>query len=174
MTDPEFSCPIDVRHADGAQMHLSANEKQRAALAKRFELVRIDRLQAEISLACEGPIVSATGRMEAQFVQSCAVSAEELAASANEAIDLRFVPSMMDTKAEEEIELEAEDLDEIEYDGQSIDLGEAVAQTLALAIDPFATGPQADQARSLFKKASESPFSALASLKLPPDTQSGD
>ena len=42
-----------------------------------------------------------------------------------------------------EIELDFEDADEIEYDGDGFDLGEAVAQTTALAIDPYAEGPDA-------------------------------
>ncbi|MEM8726635.1 MAG: DUF177 domain-containing protein, partial [Pseudomonadota bacterium] len=45
------------------------------------------------------------------------------------------------------IELDAEDCDEIEYAGDMFDLGEAVAQTLGLAIDPYAEGPNADAAR---------------------------
>ena len=40
-----------------------------------------------------------------------------------------------------------EDLDEIEYEGDSFDLGEAIAQTLGLAIDPYREGPDADSAR---------------------------
>ena len=46
-----------------------------------------------------------------------------------------------------EIELDAEDLDEIEYAGDTFDLGEAVAQSLGLAFDPYAEGPNADAVR---------------------------
>ena len=46
-----------------------------------------------------------------------------------------------------EIELAADDLDEIEYSGITFDLGEAVAQSLGLAIDPYAEGPNADATR---------------------------
>ena len=49
--------------------------------------------------------------------------------------------------------------------GTTIDLGEAVAQSVALAIDPFATGPQAEAARKLLDEGSASPFAALAALK---------
>jgi hypothetical protein len=40
-----------------------------------------------------------------------------------------------------------------------------VAQSLALAIDPFATGPAAEEARRLLDDGSASPFAALAKLK---------
>jgi hypothetical protein len=49
---------------------------------------------------------------------------------------------------DEEIELEADDCDEIEFAGEMFDLGEAVAQSLGLAIDPYAEGPDADAART--------------------------
>ena len=69
---------------------------------------------------------------------------------------------------EEELELEEDDLDEIPFEGHTIDLGEAVAQSLALAIDPYATGPQADRVRKevgLSDETANGPFAALAALK---------
>ena len=69
---------------------------------------------------------------------------------------------------DEEIELTADDCDEIEYDGSAFDLGEAVSQTLALAIDLFAEGPNADAFRAahgLEGEAPTGPFAALAARK---------
>jgi hypothetical protein len=48
---------------------------------------------------------------------------------------------------DEEAELPANEPDEIEFSGEAFDLGEAVAQSLGLAIDPFAEGPNTDAAR---------------------------
>ena len=48
------------------------------------------------------------------------------------------------------------------------DLGEAVAQDLALAIDPYAVGPGAERARKeagLLDEAAAGPFAALEALK---------
>ena len=70
--------------------------------------------------------------------------------------------------SEDEIEITADDCDEIEYEGMTFDLGEAVAQSLGLAIDPFAEGPEADAARQKHGLAGEEasgPFAALAALK---------
>ena len=50
----------------------------------------------------------------------------------------------------------------------ALDLGEAIAQSLALAVDPFATGPGAEQARKeagLMDEGAAGPFAALAALK---------
>ncbi len=89
--------------------------------------------------------------MEAAITQNCAVSGEPFAVTVHEPITLVFVPAGEPTEdataGEIEIELEREELDEIEYEGDAIDLGEAVAQTLALAIDPYAEGPDADRVR---------------------------
>jgi hypothetical protein len=44
------------------------------------------------------------------------------------------------------VELGEAELDVMFYDGATIDLGEAVAQTLALHLDPYPRSPDADDA----------------------------
>ena len=66
---------------------------------------------------------------------------------------MRFIEQGSATLAPSEdedidFELTADDCDELEYLGDSFDIGEAVAQTLGLAIDPYAEGPAANAARS--------------------------
>ena len=165
MSEPEFSRPIDVRQADGKQVHMEADPGERSALASRFGLVSIDSLEADIQLARKDKVVQAEGHLRANIVQSCAVSAEDLPVEIDEEISFRFVPQAAVSPTEEEIEIDADDCDEIEYSGTHFDLGEAVAQSLALAIDPFATGPDAESARSLLSDNASSPFAALAELK---------
>ncbi len=169
MSAPELSRPIDARLSDGRTVEVIASEAERAALAARFGLVRIDSLAATVTIAVEGDTADATGRLEAEIVQSCAVSGEDLPVSISEPLALRFVPEgSLPPPTDEEIELDPDAPDEIEYTGERFDLGEAVAQSLALAIDPFATGPQADEARrkaGLLGEGEAGPFAALAALK---------
>jgi uncharacterized metal-binding protein YceD (DUF177 family) len=165
---PEFSRRVDIRQADGRTITIEANEAERRALAKRFAIVGIDRLTAELIPLRVGNNVSVEGRFDAAIVQSCAVSGEDLPVAMTEALRLRFVPVRGAEQADEEIELDVDDLDEIEFEGTTFDLGEAVAQSLALAIDPFVTGPGADEARregGLLDPDVSGPFAALASLK---------
>jgi uncharacterized metal-binding protein YceD (DUF177 family) len=164
----EFSRMVDVRFIDAKPMRLEADAAERAALAKRFGIVAIDRLAAEVVLEPARQGVAASGRLEADIVQSCAVSAEDVPVKLREDLNLRFVPDRPLPRPDEEVELDAEDLDEIEFTGNRFDLGEAVAQTLALAIDPFLEGPGADE----FRRTSgyiggerSSPFAALDKLK---------
>lgn len=165
MSKPEFSRVIDLRQCDGRTIELIANAAERARLAERFEIVGIDELKATLSLARSGDEVQATGRLTASLVQACAVSAEDLPANVAEPLALRFVAVRTTDLPDEDIEIDSDDPDEIEYSGTAIDFGEAVAQSLALAIDPFAAGPEAAAARERLRAESDSPFAALAALK---------
>lgn len=78
------------------------------------------------------------------------------------------MPEEQDSGGEEEIELSDEDCDTLSHDGGAIDLGEAVAQTLALAIDPFPRGPNADaalRAAGVIGEEDAGPFAVLKALK---------
>ena len=166
MSTPEFSRPIDKRQLKAKPVAIEAHETERKALAARFGLVAIDRLAAEVSLEADGEAVDAKGSFEADIVQSCAVSGDDLPVAIREPFAARFVPESASDA--EEIELEEDELDQIAFAGHLFDLGEAVAQSLALAIDPYATGPNADRVRKeqgLGDEAASGPFAALAALK---------
>jgi len=167
MTDlPEFHRLFDRRQIGPKPVELTANAPECAALARRFGLVSIGRLSARITLQADGDIIAASGVLHASVVQSCAVSGDDLPVTIKEPLTLRFVPERPITA--EELELEEGELDEIAYDGHSFDLGEAVAQSLALAIDPYACGPEAEQAREkagLNRPPEDGPFAALAALR---------
>ena len=166
MTAPEFSRPIDERQITPRPITMEASAEERAALARRFGIVAIRQLQATVALERAGEAIMARGKLSAAIVQSCAVSGEDLPVRIDEPLALRFVPAVQ--VEGEEIELEADELDEIAFEGHEFDLGEAVAQSLALAIDPYATGPEAERVRKeagLGDEAASGPFAALAALK---------
>jgi uncharacterized metal-binding protein YceD (DUF177 family) len=169
----ELSRPIKVKGLPGDAVVVEADAGDRAALARRFGLPGIDALRAEIDLEQRGKAIRATGTLKAAIRQACAISGEDFPANIEEPIDLRFVeetglPAPDDEEIE--IELEADDCDEIEYSGDMFDLGEAVAQSLGLSIDPYAEGPNADAARKaagiVQEGEQEGPLAAaLAALK---------
>jgi len=167
MSAPEFSRPVDRRHLSAQPVELVADEGEREALARRFGLIAIGRLEATLALEAVGETVTAQGALSADIVQSCAVTGDDLPVTIAEPLALRFVPEPT-VVVEEEVELSEEELDEVPYAGTAFDLGEAVAQSLALAIDPYATGPGADAVRKekeLSEQAPDGPFAALAALK---------
>jgi len=166
VTEPEFSRLVDERQVTAKPLQLEASADERKALARRFGLVAVDRLEATVAIERHGEALAARGKLSAAIVQSCAVSGEDLPVTIDEPLALRFVPAA--EPAGEEIELEESELDEIPFEGHVFDLGEAVAQSLALAIDPYATGPNADEVRKekgLNDEGASGPFAVLKDLK---------
>lgn len=163
----EFSRPVELARMGDGTRHLVADEAERAALARRFGLVSVGKLEADITLTADGDVVTANGTLQAEFVQSCAISGDDLPVSVTEPLAFRFTPAGQ-YRPDEEIELSEDDCDAIDYTGGAFDLGEAIAQSLALTIDPYATGPGAQQAREkagLLTEEQTGPFAALAALK---------
>lgn len=145
----ELTRMVKARPLPGGPVVIEASEAERAALAARFGLGAVEALRAEIDLEQKPRAIRARGRLRAAIMQPCAISGENFPVTIDEAIDLRFVEANQRPVTEdEEIELEADDCDEIEFAGEMFDLGEAVAQSLGLAIDPYAEGPDADAART--------------------------
>jgi uncharacterized metal-binding protein YceD (DUF177 family) len=172
MTDvPEFSRTVrtDTLGADERVIVVDADETERAALARRFALVAIDRLSAELRLSRAGSMIKAAGRLQAAVTQSCVASGVPLQAKVDEPFELVFSPPPEAPRgSEEEVELSEKDCDLIFYSGAEVDVGEAVAETLSLSLDPW---PRAPDAEDILKQAGvkseeeAGPFAALAALK---------
>lgn len=164
---PEWSRPerLDTIAHDERTVTIEADEAERAAVARRFDLVAVDRLGAELTMRRDGAGILVTGRVTAAVVQACSVTAERLEVAVDEPVLVRFVEP---ATGEEEVELSADALDTIEIEGGGIDLGEASVQTMALALDPFPRGPNAGEvlkAAGVIGEDEAKPMGALAGLK---------
>ena len=165
---PEFSRMVDIRNLPDGVLTLTADTAERAALARRTGVEAITRFEAAVTLVRGGTLIDVTGRITAEVTQMCAISNEPFAVTVDEPLALRFVPDTAPSAAEIELEIDSEASDEIAYHGTQFDLGDELAQSLALAIDPYATGPNADGVREetgLSNRASGGAFAALAALK---------
>jgi len=170
MTPPEFSRPIalDTLGEAPRQIAIEADEAERTALARRFDLIDVSALTATVALVRSGDAVTATGRVEAKVTQSCIASGAPVAARIDEPFRLEFRPMPTTTTPDDEIELGQGELDVSFYEGASIDIGEAAAETLALAVDPYPRAPDADEAlkaKGVKNEEEAGPFAALASLR---------
>ena len=136
---PEFSRRTTIDSIGSVPRHvkIAATSEECAALAVRFELVALESLSAAATLVAGARGIEANGRMTARVVQSCVVTAEPVTSLINEPFTLRFVEPDLVASDAEETELSDDDCDLIEIDNGAVDLGEAVAQTLGLALDPF-------------------------------------
>ncbi len=144
---PEFSRTVRVDTLAGQPRSLSigASKEERAALSERFGLVAIERLSAEAELRRSGNEVRASGTLSAAVVQSCVATGEPVPAEVQEDFSIVFRPHP-EVAAEDEIELSQGELDVVFYDGASVDLGEAVAETLSLSLEPYPRSTDADAA----------------------------
>lgn len=164
---PEWSRPerLDTIGERERGVAITANADERAALARRFGLVGIGRLEARFAIRREASAVMATGRVSADVTQACSITDEPLAMSVDEPVTLRFVEEL---GGEDETELAEDALDTMLIDDGAIDLGEAAAETMALALDPFPRGPDAAAAlkeAGVIGEDEVTPFGALAGLK---------
>ena len=153
---------------DGERLDLVADEAERRSVAERLGLGGLDRFDAHVTLSRTGPIVRAEGRIVAALEQSCVVTGEPVPAHVDEAFAILFMPEPAEVSPEEEIELGAEDCDVVFYEGGAIDLGSAIADTLALSIDPYPRSAGAEAAlreAGILTEEQASPFAALAALK---------
>lgn len=152
---------------DGERIDLLADEAECAAIAKRLGLESLGRLEAHAVLERKDEQVRAAGRVKASLAQCCIASGEPVPERIDEPFDLLFLPEPQG-RPDEEVELGAGELDVIFHDGAGIELGAAIADTLALALDPFPRGPNADaalKAAGVFSEEQAGPFAALAKLK---------
>jgi uncharacterized metal-binding protein YceD (DUF177 family) len=179
---PEFSRPIrlDTLSTEPRRFEIEAGEAERAALAGRFGLVSIGRLAADAVLIRTGDIVTASGSLAADVVQSCVATAEPVPATLAERFRIDFLPQPAGALPEDEVELGERELDTIFYKGGTIDLGEAVAETLSLSLDPYPRSPAAEAALNEAgvksedqARAESSPFAGLAALKDKLEKQKG-
>ena len=153
---------------DGERLDLVADEDERRVVARRFGLSSLDRLEAHVCLERTGEIVRARGRLVAALDQSCVVTGEPVAAHVDQPFALLFTPEPASTSPEEEIELGESDCDVVFYDGAQIDLGGAIADTLALSLDPYPRSAGADAAlkeAGVMSEEQASPFAVLAKLR---------
>ena len=168
MTAPEFSRleRIDTIGEGEREVRVAATEQERQALSARFGLKSIDRLEGVFRLRRDAAGVVARGQVRADLVQACVVTDDPLPVSVDEPVALRVVAG--DSPEGDEIELSEDALDTMSFDGAAIDLGEAAAETMALALDPFPRGPNAAailKEAGVISEDEAKPLGALAGLK---------
>jgi uncharacterized metal-binding protein YceD (DUF177 family) len=161
---PEFPRPVALARIppEGRAEHLVATAAECAALARRFAIPAVNRLEAVLHLALEpGGAVAVTGRLSAEVVQTCVVTLEPVTQEVAEAVALR-VPAPGEVPSDD-----PEGPDEIAAEGDAVDLGEAIAEQLALALDPYPRAPGAGLPGEGegAQDAPSGPFSALAALR---------
>jgi uncharacterized metal-binding protein YceD (DUF177 family) len=171
MIELEFSRPVVVDRLghEERSYDIEAGAEERSALASRFGILAVDAFSAHIRLKrlAGGQAVRVNGRFSADVVQSCVVTLEPVPAHVEEEFDLVYAPEGEDDQEEIVVALDEQDPPELIVDG-IIDIGEAAAEHLALALEPFPRKPGAEFSAAkeeVSEPAKPNPFAVLASLK---------
>jgi uncharacterized metal-binding protein YceD (DUF177 family) len=165
---PEFSRPVLLARlgSETLRREISAGAAERAALARRFDLVSLDRLSAVVDLVRQGggggDLVLLRATFDAAFVQQCVVTLDPVAGAVSEEFALLYGPPEAEETAAGLVG------DAVAFEplvGEAIDIGEAVAQEFSLALPPFPRSAAADAEAAAAAAANEGgPFAGLGQL----------
>jgi len=161
---PELSRPFAVERLGnaGAEERIVASPAERAAVARRLDLVALDLLEADLRLrlVAGGTVLEIVGTIEAAVVQTCVVTLEPVPARLSLPVEIAYALTRGATDDEEPLDPGAPE----PLPPEGLDLGEEVVQTLSLGLDPYPRAPGAalpEEASS----APEHPFAKLKDLK---------
>lgn len=149
---------------------LAAGPQECAALARRFDLPAVDSLSGRLRVwrPGDGPIIRIEGRLAAEVRQTCVVTLETFASRLSEDFVQLFTLEAPAAGGEVFVSPEDEDTPE-PLEGDALDLGEVLAEQLALALDPHPRKPDAGLEGASFSLGEataesdeeDSPFAAL-------------
>ena len=140
---PEFSriAPLARLASNSAVYEIVANPAECAALARRFGLIAVERFAATVRLTGSAAGVRLEAEIHAATVQQCGVTLEPFPSALDDRFFLLYRRAPPPALA---LDPAAEDFETLV--GEEIDIGEAVAQQLSLALDPFPRAPGAEAA----------------------------
>lgn len=161
--NPEMSRPIDAALVprSGTDVTVEASAAECLALAERMGIPAIRSLTCAFHLTPEGDhAVLAVGHLRATVTRTCVVSLEDFDTVVQERFTVRFVPSGAESDDDD-----PDSPDEIPFESNTIDLGEAAAEQLGLALDPYPRKPGAVLPDEALGQGPTNPFAALAALR---------
>ena len=136
----------------GMDVDISATPQECQALARRFGLVAINKLEAKLDLRrhdhAGGPEYTVEGDFSAAVVQPCAITLEPIETCVASRLAVRYMSPQALGEFEEQqgqdlsLGLEEEDI-EVLPEG-ALDLGELVAQYLAISLESYPRKPGID------------------------------
>lgn len=136
-TKLEFSRPVEVGRVPklGSHEKLAATEAECAALAKRLLVPKIHALKAELKAQpWRGGGMKVSGKATIDLDQESVVSLELFRSTEVIAVERYYLNSTTDADTDSELEIDP-------IENGIIDLGELVAESVALELDPYPRMP---------------------------------
>ena len=144
---PEFSRIVAVDRMEAVEtLEIVADGAERAALARRFGLDSLDALTASVTLTKFGDRwrVRLSANFSADVLQSCVVTLEPAPSRIEDSFVLVYDEDAGGPAEAETVVLLKGQISPAPWSGVVIDVGEAVAEHLALALDPYPRATGAD------------------------------
>jgi uncharacterized metal-binding protein YceD (DUF177 family) len=161
----EFSrlVPIARLSARPFRQRIEATAEERERLSRRLDLISLDRLVAEVELRRQShELILLEAQFAAEFEQCCAVTLEPVRGAVSDRFSLVYGPA---PEEEQEIALTIDEPAFEPLNGNSIDIGEAVAQELSLALPIFPRDPEARIDQAAMAEPLEGPFATLGRMR---------
>ena len=148
--DTPFSYPVKVGHisANPVEVHIEADANELKGLAVLWDVLSVERLEADMKISrWKRDGVRIKGNVRAKIVQACVVTLDPVDSEIDEDFEHIFIPE--DSKlarapstdaGEMVLDPDGPDLPEA-FSGDTIDVGAAVTEFAALAIDPYPRKP---------------------------------
>ncbi|MCJ9430407.1 YceD family protein [Kordiimonas marina] len=170
-----FKLPVEELDREHRHYVVEATEAERAQLVERFDIVALNSLSAEVDAWDGGDErFHLKGHLKADLVQRCITTLADVP----EKIDSSFELMLVDAATADRMDAEEAYLDPAvpDYDaieGNEIGLGEIVAQTLAISMNPYPRAEGAELEASSGGKVSvnepelkrPNPFAVLEKLR---------
>ncbi len=156
---------------DGLEVELKAGPEAREILAKRYDLLALEVLTARLIVEpWRKKGIKAAGTLHAELSQACIVTLDPVPTELDAPFTLLYLPEDVEGRRALEVALDPlaeEPPDPLPIEG--VDMGEAIAEQLALVLDPY---PRTEGAELPATESSDSgsgkkpnPFEVLKNLK---------
>ncbi|MBL0371336.1 DUF177 domain-containing protein [Rhizobium sp. KVB221] len=176
---PAFTYMVKVGHVshNPLEVHVEADERERVALAKLWNVVSVEALSADLKIRrWKKDGVKVFGEIRGRLTQTCIVTLEPVQSEIDEEIDQIFVPEgsalariAANDHGEMIVDPDGPDLPE-QFEGDAIDVGAFVAEYAAMGIDPYPRKSGAEFSGHVESTAETdkkpSPFAVLKNLKV--------
>ena len=154
-------------HGPALNMVVEAAADERRRLAARFGLQDVVSLRGELSLEQDDDdLFRLRGRLVADVIQTCVVSLEPIRTHVDESFERSYSAAAKADATAEPIDAEGDDPPDPMIEGK-IDVGEALAEELGLALDPYPRLPGATLKMATPGDTPRGPFDRLRELRVP-------
>jgi len=171
---PEFSRTVFLEKIEPYKPKtetLTATPEECAALARRFDLREVSGLTADVTCerTADGKLIRISGVARADVVQACVVSLQDVPGEVEARFESIFTETGDEMDADESFDIDLGEDDNPVGGNGVVDIGELVAQYVALELDPYPRAPGVSLAAQMAKLgsagAAAGPFQVLEGLK---------